>query len=181
MDAKRFRGRAWACAVLLGVASPMPVAGQTPLVFGTWHLFEWFLGVGPVEGKGFTVDAPGQVRVRVVDVGVSGDAFDVSVNPLFSSPSVVGGIDTGIFDGDGAWAEPALSKVQFLLGPGRHELSIAVREIGSGFDFGEGLIRVDRVVPTAVPEPTSLALLGGALAGLAALAPVARRARRRSR
>ena len=155
---------------------------QLPLVPGGWALFEWFLGPGPVDGAGFLLDATQRTRVRVTDAGITGDAFDVFVGGALAAatPSLPGGALTGLFDGDAAWAEPALSKGEFFVNPGQYLITLAVREAGSGVAFGEGFIRADAAplppVPGVAPEPAPLALLGG---GVTLLALLARNARRR--
>jgi len=170
-------------ATLLALASPArPLAAQLPLAPATWSLFEWFLGVGPVEGSGFLLDATERMRVRVTDAGATGDAYDVFVNGVFrvGTPTVPGGTLTGAFDGAAAWAEPGLSKGEFFVDPGLYTITLAVREAGSGFDFGEGFIRADRApVVGVVPEPATVALLAGGL--LAIGLTVRRRARAAAR
>ena len=177
-------------AALLALAAPLGrLRAQTPLALGTWNLFEWFLGPGPVEGSGFLLDATQRTRLRVTDDGVTGDAFDVYVNGALAAatPSLPGGVITGALDGDAAWGTPGLSRAQLLLDPGHYTITLAVRETGSGIDFGEGFIRADAApgkapgpnpVPTpgVVPEPSSVASLAG---GLGALVLVARRRARR--
>lgn len=181
MRASRFRGLALGSVLLLAVGGPARASAQVPLVpGGPWELFEWFLGVGPVEGPGFdVVSAADQIRVRVTDAGVSGDAFDVFINGTrFQTPSVPGSAFTGLYTGDAAWADPRLSHGEFLLAPGTYRITIGVRELAPGFDAGEGFIRAD-LVPFngVVPEPASVLLLATGLAALPALAALARRRR----
>jgi hypothetical protein len=171
-------------AAVLALAHPAPAAAQQPLAPGGWALFEWFLAPGPVDGSGFLLDAAQRTRVRVTDAGITGDAFDVLVNgvPRGATPSVPGGTLTGLFDGDAAWASPALSKGELFLDPGQWLITLAVREGAPGVGFGEGFIRADAAPlppPTGVvPEPAPLAsAAGGAL--LLALSRLARRAPRR--
>lgn len=174
--------RAWrlvtGCALLLLAAAPTRLTAQPALGLGTWQLFEWFLGVGPVEGAGFTVGSASPVRIRVTDIGFSGDAFTVLVNGVsrLSTPGVTGEIDTGVLDGDAAFADARLSSGELVLDPGQYVVTLRVREAGSGIDFGEGLIRADVVDATIIPEPAPVLLTA---AGLAALAGRAVRTRRR--
>lgn len=169
-----------AVAALAALAMPARLAAQLPLAPGSWSVFEWFLGVGPVEGDGFLLDATQRTRVRVTDMGTTGDAFDILVNGalLGATPTVPGGTLTGIFDGDAAWAEPALSKGELFLDPGQYLITLAVRETAPGVDFGEGFIRADAApLVGVVPEPAPLASAAGGAALLAVLTARRRRAR----
>jgi hypothetical protein len=164
-------------ALLLALASPGRLAAQVPLVpGGAWELFEWFLGVGPVEGDGFSLNVAQDVRVRVTDAGFSGDAFQIFVNgsPFTVTPPVVPGINTGALTGAAAWAESALSKTEFVLGPGSYLIELAVSQ-DAGFGFGEGFIRADLVQVGVIPEPTSVVLLASGVVGIAGLRLRARR------
>ena len=170
-------------AALLALASPARLAAQVPLVpGGPWQLFEWVLGLGPLDPSGFSLNAAQDVRVRLTDVGFTGDAFDILVSGpggpfLSSTPSVPGGINTGALTGDAAWADPRLSKTEFVLGPGNWLITLDVREAGSGFQYVDGYIRADLVQVGVIPEPSSVALLATGVAGLAG---IRLRARRRS-
>jgi hypothetical protein len=171
MLAPAFR-RALAVAGVLAVAAgPTRAAAQQPLVPGSWQLFEWLLGAGPVEGSGFSIVGSSQaVRVRITDAGVSGDAFDVLVNgaPFASTPSVVGGVNTGALTGDAAYANAALSKTEFELAPGSYVITLNVRQTAPGFAFGDGFIRADLVATEIVPEPSVVLLLAAGVGALAA-------------
>ena len=178
----RARARlAAAVAALAALAMPARLAAQLPVAPGSWTVFEWFLGVGPVEGDGFLLDAAQRTRVRVTDVGATGDAFDILVNGalLGATPAVPGGTFTGIFDGDAAWAEPALSKGELFLDPGQYRITLAVRATAPGVAFGEGLLRADAApLVGVVPEPAPLASAAGGAALLALVTARRRRARR---
>ena len=157
-------------AIILAMSSPSRLAAQMPLTPGSWSFFEWFLGVGPVEGDGFSFTASQLTRLRVVDDGVSGDAFDIFLNGalLFGTPSVTGGVYTAAFDGDAAWAAPELSKGEIFLQPGQYTITLAVRDAASGFDYGEGFMRIDDATPpvNTVPEPATAGLFAAGLFGV---------------
>ncbi|MEO8336152.1 MAG: PEP-CTERM sorting domain-containing protein [bacterium] len=157
-------------ATLLAMASPSRLAAQMPLTPGAWSFFEWFLGVGPVDGDGFSFTASQRTRLRVTDDGVSGDAFDIFLNGalLFATPAVAGGIFTGAFDGDAAWAAPELSKGEVFLQPGQYTITLALRDASSGFDYGEGFVRIDDAPPpvNTVPEPATAGLFAAGLIGI---------------
>ena len=174
MPATSLRSLLLGSSLLLALAAPAPVVAQVPLPLGSWVSFEWFLAPGPADGSGFTVGSAEQVRLRVTDAFVTGDAFDVFANGvlLFSTPSVPGGL-SGATTGDAAWADPSLSKGEAILAPGAYLITIDVREAAAGFPAGEGFIRADRVV-SAVPEPATVALVAS---GLAVVAAAARRRR----
>src|SRR5687767_3185793 len=174
-----FRRLLLAAAIGAAAATPASLDAQQPLLFSAWTPFEWFFAPGPVEGSGFTFQSLHSVRVRVADTGFSGDAFTVFANgvQVATTPTVAEGLGTGTFDADEAWADPALSKVEFLLAPGLYTITLNVREAGLGFADGFGHIRADEIVSSGVvPEPASVALLAG---GLAALGATLRRVRRR--
>lgn len=171
------RSRRLALGVAFAVAAITPAAAiaQQPLLFGSWSVFEWFLGIGPVEGDGFSVSsATDRIRLRVTDAGFSGDAFDIFVNgsPFTGgTPTVTGGVDTGALTGSAAYADARLSKREMMLDPGQYIITMALRENASGFDYGEGFMRADRVrvdpPPNVIPEPATVALVAAGLAGVA--------------
>lgn len=162
-------------AGFLAVGTAPRVGAQQTLAFGAWVSFEYFLGLGPIEGRGFTFSSAQQTRLRVTETGFSGDVFNIFSNSasLFTTSSVPGGVDTQIFTADAAWANPGLSKGEVFLGPGSYTLQLALAVAGSGFDDGEGFIRADVVDEppppppppvTSVPEPATFVLTGLGLA-----------------
>jgi hypothetical protein len=169
-------------SALLLAAAPARLAAQQPLAFGDWSLFEWFFTDAvppfPVEGDGFTVGSTtNAMRIRVTDLGTTGDAFNIFVNgsPFAQSPAVTTNIETGAFTGDAAWADPRLSKSEFELPPGQYLITLQVRQTADNPLGGEGYIRADLVAPmNVVPEPATVMLMA---TGLAALGLVARRRR----
>ncbi|MEO5818684.1 MAG: PEP-CTERM sorting domain-containing protein [Gemmatimonadaceae bacterium] len=163
----------FAIAIILAISSPSRLVAQMPLTPGSWSFFEWFLGVGPVDGNGFSFTAGQLTRLRVTDDGVSGDAFDIFLNGalLFATPGVTGGVYTTAFDGDAAWAAPELSKGEIFLQPGQYTITLNVRDASSGFDYGEGFVRIDDVVSppvNTVPEPATAGLFALGLFGIGA-------------
>jgi hypothetical protein len=171
----RFRSVVLSSALVLTALSPRLAAAQQPLTFGVWERFEWFDGVGPTDGLGFSFQSLLQTRIRVTDAFFAGDAFNVFVNgSLFAqTPGVAAtGGNADIDTGDEAWAEPSLSKVDFVLSPGIYTITLGVRQ-DAGFMTGEGFLRADEVrtpIDTVVPEPATVALMATGLAGVALVA-----------
>ena len=153
---------------------PTMASAQDPLGLGAWQRFEWFSGPGNyIDGPfgGFFLNFTERVRLRVTDAFTAGDIFQIFVNGTsLATTSAVGvpGEETGISDADDAWADARLSKGEFFLGAGQHQVDIFVSETAPGYDYGEAFIRADVAPATVTPEPVTLVLLGSGLAGVAA-------------
>lgn len=165
--------RAALAGALLLAALAAPSAGraqETPLSFGSWQTFTWFMGVGPVE-ETFTFESLLPTRIRLTDAGDAGDSFSILVNgmPWAQTPSVDWAW-VGAWDGDEAWGNPLFSQYEFVLGPGSWTIGLEVRE-DAGYGYGEGFIRADWITDASVvPEPATLLLTGTGLLGVIALA-----------
>jgi hypothetical protein len=123
----------------------------------------------------FSITAPTQLRV--VDAGIAGDTFNVTVNgisQLTSAVPVVAYSPTAVVvtDFDAAWANPSFSRGSWLLtAPGSYTVTgVLAQSVSNG---GAPLnSTIGAVMLAAVPEPGTWALL---LAGLAVLGVTARR------
>jgi hypothetical protein len=165
-----------AAAVVLALSGTVPASAQLSLSPGVWTSFQWFDVDGLIDDPldGFFLSFLDPVRVRVTDAFQSGDAFDVLIDGALrlATASVPGGIDTGAAAGDAAWADPRLSKGEFVLEPSGHQLDIRVR-VDGGFEFGEAFIQVTPL--QVIPEPVTLLLVGSGLVGVAGTAWRSRR------
>jgi hypothetical protein len=124
-----------------------------------------FLGTPP-----WTFSSAVTVEFTITDAFLLGDYFDVyDFGTLIgSTPIVALGANCGL-NPDVCLADPRFSHAVFTLAPGAHSITIGVHEAQI---LGEGFFRV-----TAVPEPSTLLLLGSSVAGLL----VRRRARKSKR
>lgn len=200
---ERFRRLVIGAAAMAVLSVPERVTAQTPLTSGVWQTFEFFEDFGfpsPIEGDGFSITAGAgqQVRVRITDLGFSGDRFRLFANTAntledYLTSQVDPGFDSGLLIDDisdvnevGAVANAAfelnaLSSGEFLFGSGSFTFTLQLVEAVTDFGFGQGAIRAD-VLPidnppppppplTPVPEPSTAWLM---LASFFALALTAR-------
>ena len=153
-----------AAGLLLALFLASPAAAISITVDGGWTNFSWTDGVGPIDtpSDGYQVTSAGVVEVQITDCCLIGDRFQIFVDGFISyglTSAPIGTGPSGAFDGDSSWANPALSKISFLLMPGTHDIDIVVNT--SVATSGGGFIQV-----LSVPEPGTLALLALGCAGL---------------
>lgn len=113
-----------------------------------------FLGTPP-----WTFSSPSAVQFTITDALLGGDFFDVfDFGVLIGSTSVVPlGGNCGL-NPDVCLTNPQISHAIFTLQPGSHAITIGVHPAQI---LGEGFFRV-----TAVPEPSTLLLLGSSIVGI---------------
>jgi hypothetical protein len=117
------------------------------------------------EGNAFTFNATGDVVLKVTDAFQHGDTFFVFDfgSFLFATPLVAVNPSADVTDPDLAFADPTYSHGSAILGAGAHSIQIFTGN--SPFGGGGAYMEVETA---PVPEPTSLALLGGAMAAMGA-------------
>lgn len=168
-----------ACALL---GTSVPSADAEPISLDTWYGFGFFEPIGPlVSGVGFgvgtnppdghpvvqvgdpswTITLTGPAWLTVLDLFLSVDRFEMFDNAaslgLTSAPVAGGGCGSDITCSLG---DPSYSVGAFLLGAGDHSLT-GLHVEGQG---GAAVFQITAAA-AAVPEPSSLGLLGAALAG----------------
>lgn len=120
-------------------------------------------GIG-TSGNSTTFTAAGPVLFQITDAFNAGDTFDVWVDGLYQfTTNPVPQSNPGISDPDLAFADPAYSHGQILLGGGFHTIDV----FASASPFGSGGAYLQVITARGVPEPGTVALIGIALAGLA--------------
>ena len=184
---KQLMAAALAAAVIAAPAQATTVALAAD---GTWNGFDvdnfiaadfgtgWIDNTdGSAENFTFTI-AAGQVgTLTVLDAGYAGDTF--SVTNFGSALGVTSSVPVGTYDGsesvdfDDAFKDPSFSRGVFQLQAGSYSISGSLLQSvqfgGFDLDATTGAVRLSL---SAIPEPSSTALM---FAGLAAVALLARR------
>jgi hypothetical protein len=167
--------------LVLLVLSTRSASATTITLDGSWLAFQFDAG-GTAEGcfggcvattNPLASDAlappwtfSGPATVTVLDLFLSGDTFELFDNLVSLGLSSLPTDDGSCFNDIGcALADASYSRLVVDLGPGAHSLTIN-NVVSASAGGGAAVFRVAPSV--AVPEPASVLLLGGGLAGLAA-------------
>ena len=173
----------WAVVTLAGMGFVAPFAKSAPILLDTWYTFS-FQGLGsplaaciapctpgtnPPDGNPsvaapaapWTITTVGSSILRVLDGFVSGDQFNIHdfATDLGDTSAPIGGHGCGTSISC-AFNDLAFSHRDYPLNPGSHSLTgthILDPNPGAGF--------FEVISAAAVPEPTSLTLLGVAVVG----------------
>jgi hypothetical protein len=139
--------------VLLAALCGTAGAGEVLEIGGPWQDFIWESLDDRLE---FTFDSESPTSLRVTDLGLPGDQFQVFDNDvLLGTTSLVTpneDIDP-VLDPDATYASPLWSSGEFFLEPGSH--LIGIQATGSSRGMGAGALRVDIA---AVPAPGAILL-----------------------
>jgi len=141
---------------------------------GTGWIDEDYAGDNSALSFTFTIAQGMHGTLSVVDAGFAGDTFSVTNfgTTIGATSGVAAGTSSGPteFDFDAAFANPAYSHGVFTLGAGTYSISGSLlQSVDGDLDSTNGAVRLS---VSAVPEPSSTALM---LGGFAALALLARR------
>jgi hypothetical protein len=172
----RFAVLAVALAVMVGFAVPAS-AGPVAVDAG-WYGF-CFAGVGSPAtagcqnsgvgntGNPFTWTSSAPTLLKVTDAFEYGDMFNVNIDSVLYTTSVVPTTFTGsVVNPDTAFADAGYSKGSWVLAAGSHSVNIFAN--ASPYGGGGAYLEVETYRGTVPDAGSSLLLLGMGLAGLSA-------------